>query len=223
MISRTAAFLAAISSRHYPRFRPAAGHASAGRARARSPAESRLRVLCSGSCRDSGADRRVALATTDTAPRVESMPASRHDRARPINRGALAADHQLVRVVRLLTDVLEELRARVPLKLEIRGPPRSVGTRIVHGDLVLDDVVVHAREALDRMHLLRMRQTAAVEPEPLVEAHAVDDERAALPPADRVTVVRRRQVLRMRAAVHVHGAEGVRAADIEDVEPLRGG
>src|SRR5690606_9974925 len=159
-------------------------------------------------CRSSG-----RVSDNDTAPRVESMPASRHDRARPINRGTLAADHQLVRVVRLLTDVLEELRARVPLKLEIRGPPRRVGTRIVHGDLVLDDVVVHAREALDRMHLLRMRQTAAVEPEPLVEAHAVDDERAALPPADRVTVVRRRQVLRMRAAVHVHGAEGVRAAD----------
>src|SRR5690606_8728530 len=40
------------------------------------------------------------------------------------------------------------------------------------------------------------------------------------PPADRVTVVARGQVARMRASVHVDGAEGVRAADVENVEAL---
>ena len=46
------------------------------------------------------------------------------------------------------------------------------------------------------------------------------DERVAFPPADRVAVVARLQVVRMRAAVHVDRAERVRAADVEDVEPL---
>src|SRR5690606_36499833 len=151
---------------------------------------------------------------------VQPAGASRHDRARAIDLGSLAADHQLVRVVRLLADVFEELRAFVPLQLKARRPRRRVGTRVVDRDLVIDERGVDACEALDDVELLRMRQAASIHPEAFVEADAVDDEGAALPPADRVAVIAWLQVARMRTAVHVHGAEGVRPADIEDVEPL---
>ena len=65
-----------------------------------------------------------------------------------------------------------------------------------------------------------VRQPATVEPERFVEADGVDDERVALPPADRVTVEARRQVSRVRPPVHVDGPIGVRSADVEDVDPL---
>src|SRR5882672_10193937 len=104
--------------------------------------------------------------------------------------------------------------------MEPAGPFAGVGTGIVDRDLVVDGLGVEAREALDRVHLGRVRQAAAVEPEALVEADAVDEEGVALPLARRVAVVARAQFLRMRAAVHVDDAEGVRPADVEDVEAL---
>src|SRR5690606_14426879 len=143
-----------------------------------------------------------------------------NDRARPVHLGPLAADHQLVSVVRLLANVLEKLRAFAPRELERAGPRSRVRARIVDGDLVVDHALVDARKPLDGVHLLRMRQAPAIEPEAFVEARAVDDERIALPPADRVAVIARREIGGVRASVHVHGAEGVRPADIEDVEPL---
>src|SRR5690554_5360431 len=76
--------------------------------------------------------------TVSCARRARSLgrfDASRHDRARSIDLGPLAADHQLVRVVRLLADVLEELGAFVPLQLEARRPRRRVRAGIVDRDL----------------------------------------------------------------------------------------
>ena len=61
---------------------------------------------------------------------------------------------------------------------------------------------------------------AAIDPEALVEADRIDHQRVALPPADRVAVVGRRQILGVLAAVHVDRAEGMRAADVEDVGHL---
>ena len=66
-----------------------------------------------------------------------------------------------------------------------------------------------------------MRQAAPVEPEALVVADGVDDQRVAFPPADRVAVVGGREVGRVDAAVHVDGPVGVRSADVEDVDALR--
>jgi hypothetical protein len=40
------------------------------------------------------------------------------------------------------------------------------------------------------MELLGVRQAVPIEPEPLVEPDGIDDKRIALPPADRVAVIR---------------------------------
>src|SRR5688572_6561904 len=71
------------------------------------------------------------------------------------------------------------------------------------------------------MQLLGVRQAAAIPPEALVEADRVHHERVAFPPADGMTVIAGRQVLRVRATVHVDGAERVRPADIEDIDALQ--
>ena len=68
--------------------------------------------------------------------------------------------------------------------------------------------------------LVGVRQAAAVEPEALVVADGVHDQRVAVPPADGVAVVGGREVGRVRPSVHVDGAERVRAADVEDVDAL---
>src|SRR5690606_1881318 len=160
-----------------------------------------------------GADRRRRT-------RGAAAASSRNDRARPVHLGPLAADHQLVSVVCLLADVLEELRALIPRELEVARPWRGIGARIVDGDGVIHQPLVEAREALHRMQLLGVRQAAPIEPEPFVEAGAVDDERVAFPPADRVAVIARREVIGVRTPVHVDRAERVRTADIEDVDSL---
>src|SRR5262249_29679646 len=56
-------------------------------------------------------------------------------------------------------------------------------------------------EALDDVHLIGVRVSCEIEPEPVVEANGVHDQRIALQPADRVAVPARIRVLGMLAAV----------------------
>src|SRR5690554_5333831 len=81
----------------------------------------------------------------------------RYDRAASVDGRTFSADHELVRVVGLLADVLEKLRAGVPLQIEAACPARGVGTRIIDRNLVPDRLRIDAREPFDRMQLLRMR------------------------------------------------------------------
>ena len=62
---------------------------------------------------------------------------------------------------------------------------------------------VRPRPALDRVQLLGVRRALAIEPELVVEADRVDDERVlAFPAADRMAEPRRIELRRMLAAVH---------------------
>ena len=66
--------------------------------------------------------------------------------------------------------------------------------------------VVDPRPPLDRVQLLGVRCAAAVEPELVVVADGVDDERVAFPAADRVPPPGRDQIVRVLAAIHVDDA-----------------
>src|SRR5215471_15472798 len=140
-----------------------------------------------------------------TSPRADVLPAPRLPR-RTTTRGTtrargssrndppptrhrfVGADHRLRRPVVVLADVLEEFSARAPPQKESSGPRRGIGAGIVDGYLVLQRVEVGSREALDEVQLLGVGRALAIHPELRVEAHRVDDERVALPAADRMSV-----------------------------------
>src|SRR5688572_15763729 len=65
------------------------------------------------------------------------------------------------------------------------------------------------RPPLDGVQLLGVRRAAAIEPELVVEADGVDDERVAIPASDRVAEPCRRGSLRMLPAVHEDLPEAV--------------
>src|SRR6185312_1456106 len=67
----------------------------------------------------------------------------------------------------------------------------------------------------------RVRHPFACEPEPLVEADRVDDERVAVPVPDRVPVPARLEILRMLAPVQVDDAPAMRRADVQEQDFLR--
>src|SRR5262245_36251021 len=123
------------------------------------------------------------------------------------------ADHELMREVLLLADVLEQLRVGLEAKVHRAAPGLGVGARIINGHVAANLREIGTRELLDGVELIGVRRSTAINPEALVVANRIDDERVAFPPADRVAVVGGLQVLRVAAAVRVDRAERVRAAD----------
>ena len=57
-------------------------------------------------------------------------------------------------------------------------------TGILEDDVVDERAVVRTRITLDDVELLGVRRSTSIEPELVVEADGVDDERVALPPSD---------------------------------------
>ena len=80
---------------------------------------------------------------------------------------------------------------------------------------------VGARVALDRMQFLGVRRPAEIEPELVVEADRVDDERVAFPMANRVSIPRRIEISGMLASVHEDLTVAVDVA-LEQQERVRG-
>src|SRR5687768_17510540 len=124
-------------------------------------------------------------------------------------------------VVLLLADVLEQLRAVLPAQVHGGGPRLRIRAGIVGRQLITHPGQVGSSDPFDRVQLFGMRRGAAIHPEALVEALGIDDQRVAFPPADRMAVVGRSEVLRMAAAIHINRPEGVRAADIEDIDSIQ--
>src|SRR5262245_50328712 len=75
-------------------------------------------------------------------------------------------------------------------------------------------------EALDDVHLLGVRVPSEIEPEPVVEANGVHDQRIALQPADRVAVPARIWVVGMLTAVQENLSIAVDVA-FEQEEDMR--
>src|SRR6188472_2534306 len=97
--------------------------------------------------------------------RPERRAVLRDDRARAVDARALAADHELDGVVRLLARILEELDAAIEAQIETALPLRRIRARIVDRDLEADRLGVLTREPLDRMQLVRVRHAAPIHPE----------------------------------------------------------
>src|SRR5919106_4549409 len=102
-------------------------------------------------------------------------------------------------------DVLHQVdpRRRQPgRELQLHRPrPRSW---ILEGEIEVERPVVDARPPFNRMELLGVWCPARIEPELVVVADGIDDERIAVPPADGVAPPRRERVRRMRTTVHVN-------------------
>src|SRR5205809_3948360 len=148
-----------------------------------------------------------------------SRALSRDDRAAAID-GRPLADHQLVRVIGLLADVLEQLSVRLQKQNEPTGEWCRVGSGIVDRQLVPQRVEVDARKPFERAKLGRVRQAAPIEPEAFVETNRVYDERVAFPVTDRMAVVIRLELRWMRPPVRIDRPESVGPTDIEDVDAL---
>src|SRR5687768_7741445 len=134
----------------------------------------------------------------------------------------LAPEHHLGSLVVLLTDVFEQLGVRPPAQVEyVRRPRLRVGAGVVDRHLILHLVHVGPREPLRELELRRMRCAAGIDPELLVQAARFDDEGVAVPFADRVPVVARRQILGEVAAIEVDRPVRVRTAVVHDVHALQ--
>ena len=131
----------------------------------------------------------------------------------------LVAHHERRGVVGLLADVLEQLGPRFPAQVEIALPRRGIGAGIVDRHFVLDRVRIGAREAFQCPESFRVRVSAPVDPEALVETCGVDDQRIAFPPADGVAVETGLEILRMRPAVRVDSPIGVGSPDVDPSPP----
>src|SRR5689334_5532865 len=93
------------------------------------------------------------------------------------------------RLVVLRADVFHELDVLThAARGELQLHDSRVRARVVDGELVDERSEVRAREPLDGMELLGVRRAAAVEPELVVVADGIDDERVAFPTTDGVTV-----------------------------------
>jgi hypothetical protein len=66
-----------------------------------------------------------------------------------------------------------------------------------------------------------MRRPLPIDPEILIETGRIDDQRVAIPTANRISIRTRRQIPGMNLRVHIYDAHGVRSADIHDVNPLK--
>src|SRR5215510_7726355 len=101
---------------------------------------------------------------------------------------------------------------------ELQWHRLRVRAGIVKGEVVNERPEVGARESLDGVELLRVRCPAAVEPELVVVADRVDDQRVAFPTTDGVAIPAREQILWMLAAIHVDDAMRARVAElVQDV------
>src|SRR5690242_5964563 len=75
---------------------------------------------------------------------------------------------------------------------------------IVNGKFVDECSVIDAGPAFDGVQFVRMRSSAAVEPELLVIADGVDDERVSFPVSDGMAPPRRQQIVRMFGLIHMY-------------------
>src|SRR6266699_4606260 len=91
----------------------------------------------------------------------------------------------------VLAEILRHVLAGHPAQRPARGPCPRVGARIVNGDIVLQGIEIGTRKALHEVQLPGVRQAAVGEPEALVEALRIDDQRVALPAPDGAAEVER--------------------------------
>ena len=119
--------------------------------------------------------------------------------------------------------VLEELHVRLQTAIERHrdSPGAREDFRILDRHFVVDGVRCNRREAFDEVQGITMEVSGSVEPAPVVEPCHVDDQRVALPAADRVAhpgvVGRPLDLAQMNGASRVRKREGhldlVRALD----------
>src|SRR5436309_15975754 len=98
-------------------------------------------------------------------------------------------------------------------------------TIIINREYVNECSVVNPGPSFDRVEFPGVRGAATIEPELVVIANGVDDERVALPRPNRVAPPSRKKIVRMLAAIHVDhamraGVPGL-VQDVDVRQPLR--
>src|SRR5439155_1391708 len=123
----------------------------------------------------------------------------------------------------LLADVFHDLVAgRLQPRRERDGERLRVIHRILDRHRVHERPHIRARPSLDRVELFAVRRAFAVEPELVVEANRVDDERVLVfPAADRMTEPGWIELRRMLPAVHEDLTEAVDVPFMDDEQMRR--
>src|ERR1700682_1487027 len=104
-----------------------------------------------------------------------------------------------IRIVR--AGMLQNFPIWTQRKDDISIPRFRERLRILHGDVVLQRIVIYAAKALDNVQILSVAMTQAVKPGLVVEPDRIHYKRVALPPPDGVAHVRRIPITRMSAAI----------------------
>src|SRR5262249_59288601 len=100
-------------------------------------------------------------------------------------------------------------------------PCRRVGAGIIDRHFVSHGVEVRTRKTLDRVKPVRVRHPLQIRhPHSFVVSHCIDDQRVAFKVPDAVSVITRREIAWMGAAIHVNDPKAVRSTSLEDDELL---
>jgi hypothetical protein len=94
----------------------------------------------------------------------------------------------LLELLVLVTDELDQFRVEKNALIHTNGPRSRVGFRIVNGDVDLERPVIRPSKTLGQRCGIGERVADDVEPAAVLEPGRFDDERVAIPAADRVAV-----------------------------------
>src|SRR5207244_6844083 len=97
----------------------------------------------------------------------------------------------------------------MPAKEHARRKRPRIRDRIFDGEIDLQSVRGDAAQPLGDVEPIRMRMPGTIEPGLVVESHGVDHERVAIPMADGIAHISRREIWRMLAAIGVDMANAV--------------
>src|ERR1700677_4089644 len=122
----------------------------------------------------------------------------RFEAARP-----LLADQVADVPVVLGANELEDLFVR-EIGDALLGPRLREYARVVNGDFDFKMAGIGAMVALDDVQFVRMRMGFLIEINPVVERHAIDDQRVAVPMSDRVPIPGRVRIGGMTTGVEIN-------------------
>src|SRR5205085_2673784 len=117
-----------------------------------------------------------------------------------------------------------QILARHPLQRPARRPRARVRAGIIDRNVVLQRIEVGARESFDQVKLLGVGKAAVAEPEFLIEARRIDDERFPVPSSSCIAVIKRIRIVAtelasLRPSIRVNEMPIVIAAAGHDENP----
>src|SRR5437016_272706 len=121
-----------------------------------------------------------------------------------------------------LADVFHQFFAGLETCVERHLEWLGVCTGIINRDFIDQSTEILSRVAFDRVQLLRVRMTAEIEPELVIESDRIDDQSVSFEVPDRMAVPRRVEIIRMFALVQKDLAIAVNVSFKQEKDVRRG-